>query len=99
MSKKARLVNVNVLNINDKSICRESKKLKLIKYLRRDLRGKGNVLQFISNSDYYQSLESVFSDKTKFRLIETDLPLLNCYSYKDICASYLPADKILNINL
>ena len=71
-----RAFSFNVLDINGKLAYRDSKKLKLIIGLRKDLAilkpAKGNGVVLISNSDCYQSLESLFSDKSKFRLIDKD---------------------------
>lgn len=51
-------------------------KLRLAKDLREDLAilklKKGNVIVLINKSDSYQSLEGLFSDKSKFRLIDED---------------------------
>ena len=50
--------------------------LKLIKDFRKDLAvlkpDKGNEVVLTSNSDYYQSLKSLFLDKSKFRLTDKD---------------------------
>ena len=64
----------NIRDINDKSVYRNSEKLKLIKDLSKDLAilklDKGNGIVLIRNSGYYQSLESLFSDKSKLYLID-----------------------------
>ena len=55
------------------------KKLKLITDLRKNLAiltpDKGNGVVLISSFDSYQLLESIFSDKSKLRLIDKDRTL------------------------
>ena len=62
---------VNILDIDDKNVYWDFKKLKVIKNLQRDVliltsdKGNGGVL--IDNVDYYQSLEHLFIDKNSFK--------------------------------
>ena len=88
----------NVLDVADRLVYRDWEKWKLIKDLRKDLAilkmGKGNGVVFVSNSDYYQSLESLFSDKSKFRLIDEDPTLTQLSSLQRYLRTLFNRDEI-----
>ena len=51
--------------------------------------GKGNGVVLICNSDYYQSLESLFSELSS---------LYSYHPYKNICIHYLIVGKLMKIS-
>ena len=76
LKKTLRECSFNVLDTDDKSVYRDSNKLKLIKDLTKDLAilkpDKRNGAVLVSNYDFNQSFWSLFLDKSKFRLINKD---------------------------
>ena len=66
----------NILDLEDKNFYKDSKKTKIIKNLRKKVvilkpdKGQGIVL--IKKEDYIKSMEEIFADKTKSKIIETD---------------------------
>ena len=74
-----------------------------MKDLRKDLviskSEKGNGMVLISNSDNYELFKSLFSDNSKFRLIDKTLPFHSYRFYEDIYLYYLIVVKLMKINL
>ena len=66
----------NILDIDDQIVYKDSKKLKIMKNLRKDVAilkpDKGNSVVLVNNVDYYQSLEHLFIDIKKFKQIDRD---------------------------
>ena len=66
----------NILDLEDKQFYQDSKKTKIIKNLRKKVvilkpdKGQGIVL--IKKDDYVKSMEQIFADKSKFKIVETD---------------------------
>ena len=76
LKNSLRAFTFNILDIDDKNVYLDFKKLKVIKNLRKDVAilkpDKGNGVVLINNVDYYQSLEDLFIDKKKFKQIDKD---------------------------
>ena len=76
LKNSLRALTFNILDIYDKNVYSDFKKLKVIKNLRKDVAilksDKGNGVVLINNVDYYQSLEHLFIDKKKFKEIGKD---------------------------
>ena len=76
LKNSLRAFTFNILDIDDKNVYLDSKKLKVIKNLRKDVAilksDKGNGVVLINNVDYYQSLEHLFIDKKKFKQIDKE---------------------------
>ena len=66
----------NILDVDDKKVYSDFKKLKVIKNLWKDVAilkpDKGNGALLINNVHYYQSIEHLFIDKKKFKQIDKD---------------------------
>ena len=66
----------NILDLEDKNFYKDSKKTKIIKNLRKKVvilkpdKGQGIVL--IKKEDYIKSMEEIFADRTKFKIVEAD---------------------------
>ena len=71
-----RAFTFNLLNIEDKAFFRDSKHIRIIKELRKDVAilkpDKGNGVVLIDIVDYQSCLAQLFEDSTKFRKINTD---------------------------
>ena len=71
-----RACTFNILDLYDKQIYKDEKKVKVIQNLRRELvilkPDKGNGIVPISIADYYKSLDHLFSDTSKFRQLKED---------------------------
>ena len=71
-----RAFTFNVLDIEDKRIYKDSRNIKLIKNLKKDVAilkpDKGNGVVIIDISDYRTCLAQLFEDITKFRKIDSD---------------------------
>ena len=76
LKNSLRAFTLNILDIDDKNVYLDFKKLKVTKNLRKGVTilkpDKGNGVVLINNIDYYQSLEHLFIDKKKFKQIEKD---------------------------
>ena len=66
----------NILDLCDKQIYEDEKKMKVIQNLRRELvilkPDKGNGIVVISIADYYKSIDHLFFDTSKFRQLKED---------------------------
>ena len=66
----------NILDLEDKQFYQDSKRTKIIKNLRKKVvilkpdKGQGIVL--IKKEDYITSMEQIFADKSKFKVVDTD---------------------------
>ena len=66
----------NLIDLDDKNFYQDSKKTKIIKNLRKRAvilkpdKGQGVVL--LKKEDYVNSMDQIFSDKKKFKLVEND---------------------------
>ena len=66
----------NLIDIDDKNIFKDATKLKTIKNLRKTLvimkPDKGNGIVLLNEDDYTKSMEHLFSDKNKFKQLDSD---------------------------
>ena len=66
----------NIISIEDEQIYHDTKKIVLFKNLKRDLimlsPDKGNGIVLLEKQDYNQSMQDLFSNRTKFRLLPED---------------------------
>ena len=66
----------NLIDLDNNQIFKDKKKINIIKNLRKDFillkPDKGNGIVLIKTTDYYSSLEKLFSDKSKFKQISED---------------------------
>ena len=71
-----RAFTFNILDFDDKRVAQDNKRIKIIKHLQSSSvilkpdKGEGVVL--ISKQDYTQAMDSLFSDRTKFKPVKTD---------------------------
>ena len=76
LKNSLRAFTFDILDIDDKNVYSDFKKLTVIKNLPKDVAilkpDKGNGVVLINNVDYYQSLEHLFIDKKKFKEIYKD---------------------------
>ena len=88
----------NVLDVDDKNVYLDFKKLKVIKNLRKDVAilkpDKGNGVVLINNIDYYQSLEHLFIDKKKFKQIEKDPTMAQLSTLQNYLRSLLKQGEL-----
>ena len=66
----------NLMNFDDAFIFKDSKKIKIIQQLRQNVAilkpDKGNGVVLLDNQDYVNSMEQLFKDQTKFKILEKD---------------------------
>ena len=66
----------NLINLDNQKVFKGKRKLQVIKELHKDTVAlkpdKGNGLVVIDTTDYYKSLDKLFSDKTKFKRLDAD---------------------------
>ena len=66
----------NLIDLDNNQVFKDKKKINIIKNLRKDFvllkADKGNGIALIKTTEYYSSLEKLFSDKTKFKQISED---------------------------
>ena len=66
----------NLIDIDDKNIFKDATKLKIIKNLRKTLvimkPDKANGIVLLNKDDYTRSMEHLFSDKNKFKQLDSD---------------------------
>ena len=71
-----RALAFNFIDLDNRKVFKDKKKLQVIKELRKDAvilkPDKGNGVVVIDSTDYYESLNKLFSDKTKFKRLDTD---------------------------
>ena len=71
-----RAFTFNILDFDDKRVAQDNKRIKIIKHLQSSSvilkpdKGEGVVL--ISRQDYTKAMDSLFSDRTKFKPVKTD---------------------------
>ena len=62
--------------MENQKVFKDKRKLQIIKELRKDTvilkPDKGNSVVVIDTTDYYESLEKLFSDTTKFKRLDAD---------------------------
>ena len=65
-----------MINFEDARIFKDSKKIKIIQQLRQNVAvlkpDKGNGVVLLDNQDYVNSMEQLFKDQTKFKILEKD---------------------------
>ena len=66
----------NLIDLDNNQIFKDKKKINIIENLRKDFvllkADKGNGIALIKTTEYYSSLEKLFSKKTKFKQISED---------------------------
>ena len=66
----------NIINIDEKRIFKDQKKIKLLKSLQKTITvlkpDKGNGIVLMDKSDYIHTVENIFGDSNKFKLITDD---------------------------
>ena len=71
-----RALAFNLINFDNQKVFKDKKKLQVIKELRKDTvilkPDKGNGVVMIVTTDYYESLNKLFSDTTKFKRLDAD---------------------------
>ena len=71
-----RCLAFNIINIDEKRIFKDQKKIKLLKSLQKTITvlkpDKGNGIVLMDKSDYIHTVENIFSDSNKFKLITDD---------------------------
>ena len=71
-----RALAFNFIDLDNRKVFKDKKKLQVIKELRKDAvilkPDKGNGVVVIDTTDYYESLNKLFSDTTKFKRLDTD---------------------------
>ena len=71
-----RALAFNLIDLDNNQIFKDKKKVNIIKNLRKDLvlfkSDKGNGIVLIKGTEYYTSLEKIFSDKSKSKQIAED---------------------------
>ena len=71
-----RAMAFNLINIDDHQIYKDQKKIKIIRNLREKVvlltPDKGNGVVILDKCDYINSMEQLFEDRTKFRVINED---------------------------
>ena len=62
--------------LEDARIFKDSKKIKITQQLRQNVAilklDKGNGIVLLDNQDYVNSVEQLFKDQTKFKILEKD---------------------------
>ena len=71
-----RAIAFNLINLDNQKVFKDKRKLQIIKELYKDTvvlkPDKGNGVVAIDMTDYYKSLDKLFSDKTKFKRLDAD---------------------------
>ena len=71
-----RAIAFNLINLDNQKVFKDKRKLQIIKELCKDTvvlkPDKGNGVVAIDMTDYYKSLDKLFSDKTKFKRLDAD---------------------------
>ena len=71
----------NIINIDEKLIFKDQKKIKLLKSLQKTITvlkpDKSNGIVLMDTNDYIHTVENIFGDSNKFKLI-TDDPTITC---------------------
>ena len=71
-----RAMAFNLINIDDRQIYKDAKKIKVIKKLRENIvllsPDKGNGVVLLDKIDYTQSMEHLFSNRAQFKIVESD---------------------------
>ena len=66
----------NLLNIDDKQLKKDAAKVRIIRKLREKVvlltPDKGNGVVLMDKQDYVQSMEHLFADRTKFKIVKED---------------------------
>ena len=66
----------NLIDIDEKNIFKDASKVKIIKHLGKTLvimkPDKGNGIVLLNKEDYTNSMENLFSNKTKFKELVSD---------------------------
>ena len=66
----------NIINIDEKCIFKDQKKIKLLKSLQKTITvlkpDKGNAIVLMDTNDYIHTVENIFGDSNKFKLITDD---------------------------
>ena len=66
----------NIINIDEKRIFKDQKKIKLLKSLQKTITvlkpDKGNAIVLMDTNDYIHTFENIFGDSNKFKLITDD---------------------------
>ena len=74
--KSPRAIAFNLINLDNQKVFKDKRKLQIIKELCKDTvvlkPDKGNGVVAIDMTDYYKSLDKLFSDKTKFKRLDAD---------------------------
>ena len=86
----------NLIDIGDKNIFNDANKIKITKHVRKTLvimkLDKGNGIVLLNKEDYTNSMENLFTNKTKFKQLDSDPTVTRLSSLE----SYLR--KLKNIN-
>ena len=85
----------NLIDIDDKNIFNDANKIKIITRIRETLimkPDKGNGIVLLNKEDYTNSMENLFTNKTKFKQLDSDPTITRLSSLE----SYLR--KLKNIN-
>ena len=87
----------NLINFEDARILIDSKKIKIIQQLRQNVAtlkpDKGNGVVLLDNQDYVNSLEQLFKDKTKFKILEKD-PTTTRMTTLQNCETHVTGKKL-----
>ena len=71
-----RALAFNLIDLDNQIVFKDKRKLQVIKQLRKDTvilkPDKGNGVVVIDTTYYYESLDKLFSDTTKFRRLDAD---------------------------
>ena len=71
-----RCLAFNIINIDEKRIFKDQKKIKLLKSLQKTITvlkpDKGNGIVLMDTNDYIHTVENLFGDSSKFKLITDD---------------------------
>ena len=98
LKNSLRAFTLNILDIDDKNVYLDFKKLKVTKNFRKDVAilkpDKGNDVVLINNIDYYQSLEHLFIDKKKFKQIEKDPTMAQLSTLQNYLRSLLKQGEL-----
>ena len=66
----------NLINVNDQQVYKDKKKIKTIRELREKVTllspDKGNGVVILDIQDYQRSMQHLFADRTKFRVLQED---------------------------
>ena len=88
----------NFLDLDDRQFKTDQRKIKIMKDIRKRCMilkpDKGQGIVLINKSDYYQSLERLFGDQTKFRISNDDPTLRNLSSVQNYLNTLLSRNEI-----